>query len=385
MRIVHTCLRYPPATGGVETYIREMVERTRDIDASRDVRVLTSKMRTHGPITQLNANLLLDDPMYIQRLHHAPTPFISYPRLQALNYYIDHHKPDIIHGHSFWYQPADVAARFAMKHNIPFVLNPFYYENKIRHKATWQLYKRFIGRQTFAAATVVITISPFEQKLIRQSHLPFQRIELVAPGIEMSRFTLPKMNPFLKRHITGPVMLTVSRLAFGKGLEQVIQAMPDIIKQVPNTQLVMVGEDFGAMPQLKKQINSLGLNKHTHFLGRLNDEELSGAYQHADIFIHASHYEAFGIVLAEASASTTPIVARNSTAIPYVAPHLTSGLLFNSPIELITATVTLLTNENLRIKYGRQGRQHVQNNFNWDNSAKKMISIYSEIMEEKIK
>src|SRR5688572_15547439 len=115
MRIVHTTLRYPPATGGVETYVRDIVEGTRNIDAGRDVRVLTSKLRTHGPPSVLDGEFLLDDPMYVQRLHHASTPFISYPRLQALSYYLGHHQPDVVHGHGFWYQPADTAARYARK------------------------------------------------------------------------------------------------------------------------------------------------------------------------------------------------------------------------------------------------------------------------------
>ncbi|MEK7557322.1 MAG: hypothetical protein AAB538_05070, partial [Patescibacteria group bacterium] len=79
MRIVHVALRYPPATGGTETYVREIVERTRHVAAKRDVRVLTSKMRTHSPISELAPNLLLDDPLYVQRLHHLATPLISYP------------------------------------------------------------------------------------------------------------------------------------------------------------------------------------------------------------------------------------------------------------------------------------------------------------------
>src|SRR6478609_5986893 len=108
MRIVHAALRYPPATGGVETYVHELVERTRNVAADRDVRVLTSKLRTHGPVSELTPDELRLDPPYVQRLHHARTPLISYPRLQALNYYLGHHQPDIIHGYSFWYQPADV-------------------------------------------------------------------------------------------------------------------------------------------------------------------------------------------------------------------------------------------------------------------------------------
>ena len=110
MRIVHTCLRYPPATGGVETYVRELVKRTRSIAQNIDVRVLTSKMRTHGPITELSPDRLLYDPPYVQRLHHLATPLVSYPRLQALNYYLGHHQPDLVHAYSFWYQPADTTA-----------------------------------------------------------------------------------------------------------------------------------------------------------------------------------------------------------------------------------------------------------------------------------
>ena len=90
-RIVHTTLRYPPSSGGAEDYVQGIVEHTRNIDAGRDVRVLTSKLRTHGPISELDPELLLNDPAYIQRLFHSATPGISYPRLQSLNYYINHH------------------------------------------------------------------------------------------------------------------------------------------------------------------------------------------------------------------------------------------------------------------------------------------------------
>ena len=104
MRIVHVSLRYPPATGGAERYVHDIVTHTRSVPEKRDVRVLTSRLRTHGPLSLLDPNLLLDDPIYIQRLHHSATPFVSYPRLQAFRYYLGHHAPDIIHAYGFWYQ-----------------------------------------------------------------------------------------------------------------------------------------------------------------------------------------------------------------------------------------------------------------------------------------
>lgn len=391
MRIVHTCLRYPPATGGVETYVREIVERTllrpsgsegqaSPVTEVRDVRVLTSKLRTHGPISELNPDLLLDDPMYVQRLHHAKTPLVSYPRLQALTHYIGHHRPDILHGYSFWYQPADTAARYATAHNIPFILHPMYYENDIRRKAVWQLYRRSVGKRTFAAADVVVVISPHEQSLIEQADLPVSRFELIPPGVDTTRFGHPRISPFIKRGIKGRVLLSVSRLAAGKGLDDLIAVMPEILKAHPDTQLAIVGEDFGAEADLKRQTQQLGLDDHIYFLGKLDEVELAAAYQHATVFVHPSHYEAFGIVLAESLAAGTPVVARNVAAVPFVVPDKKAGILFNTQQELSNAIIQLIGSEARRKELGLFGQQHVAEQFSWDTNIQKLLELYAELI-----
>lgn len=378
MRILHACLRYPPASGGVETYVQQLVERTRDITAKRDVRVLTSRLRTHGPISELDPELLLDDPLYIQRLHHSATPFISYPRLQALPYYIGHHQPNILHGYSFWYQPADVAARYAKKHHIPFFFHPMYYEHGTRQKAIWQIYKQTIGKRTFAAADVVIVISPQEQALIEAAGFPVKRFELIPPGIETDRFDTPHLNPYLKRGIKGKVIASVSRLAPGKRLEDMLEALPDILRQQPDAHLVFIGEDFGSRIGLEKKTSQLGINNNVHFLGKLDDTELTAAYQHANILLHTSEYEAFGISLGESLGAGTPVVARNVGAVPFVAPHSIAGLLFTTTDELKSHVLTLLTDIGLRQKLGRQGAAHIKENFTWEKSIKKMTALYTE-------
>jgi glycosyltransferase involved in cell wall biosynthesis len=379
MRILHSCLRYPPATGGVETYVEEIVKRTINIAEKRDVRVLTSKMRTHGPISELDPESLLDDPIYVQRLHHMNTPLISYPRLQALKYYTEHHKPDIVHGYSFWYQPADVTARYAHKNNIPFIFHPIYYENDIRQKPLWQLYKKTIGKKTFAAADVTVVISPHEQELITKANFPVKRFELIPPGIDTNEFETPRQNPFLKQGIKGNVLLAVGRISAGKGLDDVISVLSDILKQKPDTSFVIIGEDFGEKDNLSKQAKQLGVEKNVIFLNKVSKDKLTAAYPHADIFIHPSHYEAFGIVLAEAQAANTPVIARNTAAIPFVVPHEKGGLLFTNQTELKKSLLLLLNNTDLRKTYGQQGSQYVSRNFNWDNSIKKLINLYQEL------
>jgi len=378
MKILHTALRYPPATGGAEVYIQNIVERTRSIEQQRDVQVLTSAMRTHGPIDMLPPEQLLDDPIYVQRLRVSKTPYISYPRLQALPYYIAHRKPDILESYGFWYQPADTTSRYAKKHRIPFIFHPIYYENRIRRKRIWQIYKSTIGKATFRAADVVVVLSEFEKNLIEKSNMPVKRFEIIPPGIDTVSFYVPKENPFMQRNITGTILLCVSRVAKSKGLQDVIQALPEIVRTKPDAQLVIVGEDFGYAKKLLAIAIKLGVQQRVHMLGKISNSELIGAYQHADVFIHASHYEAFGIVLAEAMAAGCPVVARNATAIPYVVPHEQAGLLFSTHKELVQAILRICKDTALAKQFGTYGKQHVENNFTWDKSMSKLLAIYDE-------
>jgi len=387
MRIVHTSLRYPPSSGGAETYARDIVEQTRHIDDSqattKDVRVITSRLRTHGPISQLPPESLLDDPPYIQRLHHARTPLISYPRLQALSHYIGHHNPDVLHSYGFWYQPADTTARYAKHHNIPFIFHPIYYENEIRQKPQWQIYKKIIGQQTFAAADIVAVISPYEKESIENAGYAVNRFELIPPGLFLNEYQVKQPNIFKEKNIhQNNIFITVSRLAAGKGIEDAIKAIASIKNRFKDTALCIIGEDFGHQATLKNMVKQNNLESHVYFLGKLSRVDLLSAYQHAQALIHPSHYEAFGIVLAESLASGTPVIARNIAAIPFVAPHPKASLLFNTQSELEKNIQTLLENPALSKTLGHNGQKHVSQNFAWPTIIKKIESLYDELSQK---
>src|SRR3989338_4701192 len=378
MRIVHTCLRYPPATGGVETYVRELVKRTRSIAQNIDVRVLTSKMRTHGPITELSPDRLLYDPPYVQRLHHLATPLVSYPRLQALNYYQGHPKPDLVHAYSFWYQPADTTARWCAKHHRPFIFHPMYYESANRRKLSWQIYKKTIGYRTFAAADAVVVISPFEQSLITRAGFPVKRFHLIPPGVDLSEFQSAAPNPFQSSPPGTPTLLCVSRLSADKSLQDIISVLPDILHAAPTARLFIVGEDFGYVSELSAQVERLGLAAHVRLLGHLSRREIIGAYQHADLFIHPSKYKTFGIVIAEAVAAHLPVIARDAAAIPYVAPHNHSALLFHNNHELTQHILSLIKHNELARELADRAYERLITNFTWDIAQKKVIDLYTE-------
>lgn len=377
MRIVHVSLRYPPATGGVENYVRDAVEGTRR--RGFDSRVLTTRLRTHHPAAPLDPNLLLDDPPYVQRLHHFSTPYLAYPRLQALPHYLAHHQPDIIEAYSFWYHPADAAARYAAKYHLPFIFHPMFYNNENRQKWQWRLYRRFIGQGTFAAANATVVISPHEQELIVKAGFPVHRFHLIPPGIDISRFARNRLNPYLKQGITGRILLSVSRLAPGKGLDELIKCLPAIKNKIPDIRLVIVGEDFGYRAALNSVVNKYQVADLVHFAGRVPDDKLPAYYQHADLLLHPTHYEAFGIVLAESQAAGTPVIARHVAAVPFVAPHETGGLLFKDPEQLVAFTVKALSDPKLYEYLSRHGQKYVADNFNHESQMQKITALYTEL------
>lgn len=379
MRIVHTCLRYPPALGGAERYIAGLVEHTRDVASGRDVRVLTSALKTHHPPTALDPALLVDDPPYVQRLAYARTPALAYPRLQALPYYLGHHDPDIVEAYAFWYQPADVAARFARRRHRPFVFHPLFYLNARRQRPVWRLYAATIGRSTFAAADVVVTISPQEQALISAQGFPVRRFALIPPGLDLTSYEHRQPNPYAARGINGRILLAVGRLSSGKSLDELLEAAAQLRPRYADIHVVLVGEDFGAHADLATLASRLGMSQRVHFLGRVSPRELIGCYQHAHVLVHPSHYEAFGIAPLEALACGLPVIARHTAAIPYVLDGGKAGWLFRTPGELMTTINTVLSNPAAAAERVSAGRKR-SHNFTLAASVSKLIALYQELL-----
>lgn len=382
MKIVHTLLRYPPATGGVEDYTKELVERLRQ--SGDDVLVETTNLKIHHPPEVFDP--LPTDPPYVHR-HDARTfDSVGYPIPVNLKEELAKTEMDILHAHAFWYAPADIAARVAKKRGIPFVLNPYYYNTDNRRSMKWQLYRILYGRSTVAAADAVVVISPHEQAMLKKDGFMLDRVELIPPGIEAETFSTKKENPFLAWNITAKnILLFAGRIAKAKGVDLLIGALPEIIRQVPDTHLVLIGEDFGFKKTCEVQAKQLGVEKHITWTGKTTREALIGAYQNATAFVFPSRFEAFGIVLLEAGASGCPIVATNGSAIPYLVRPEKTGLLFEpeNVSDLAQKVVLLLQNKNQAKEMAETARLRANTEFAWSQSVAKLQQLYVDLLKKK--
>lgn len=140
-----------------------------------------------------------------------------------------------------------------------------------------------------------------------------------------------------------PVMLSLSRLAFEKNIQELINSMPDIVAQEPATQLLIVG-DGPARSSLERQVREMNLGDHVTFAGQVNNDQVHHYYQMADVFVSASDSESQGLTYDEALASDLPIVVRRSEYTDQLIDDPGIGISFQRRAELVNGVLNYLKN-----------------------------------------
>jgi glycosyltransferase involved in cell wall biosynthesis len=138
--------------------------------------------------------------------------------------------------------------------------------------------------------------------------------------------------------------------------------MPVVLGEVPDAYLRIVGGG-PMLPVLRKQVESMGLEKSVVFTGELaTDDEVRMEFFKADVFALPSLQEGFGLVFLEAMAAGLPVVAARAAATPEVVPDGEVAILFRPGDvgALADALIHLLKNEKLRKQMGRAGRNRVR-------------------------
>ncbi|GAK48307.1 glycosyltransferase [Secundilactobacillus oryzae JCM 18671] len=171
-------------------------------------------------------------------------------------------------------------------------------------------------------------------------------IQIIPTGIDLHRYEQPDTENLRKElgyAPDTPVMLSLSRLAFEKNIAGVINGMPEILKQVPNAQLLIVG-DGPAKETLEEQVKSMGLSDHVAFTGEIDNAKVFHYYHMANVFVSASDSESQGLTYIEALAAGLKTVVKRS---PYTEELLTDkalGMNFDEPDEMVSYVVDYLLN-----------------------------------------
>ena len=219
-----------------------------------------------------------------------------------------------------------------------------------------------------------------------QQDVPRKRIRVLPWALDPQFETLLIAKPALPANFpAGRAILTVGRWFAEeryKGMDTLITALPRLLTEWPDVQLVAVGEgdDQGWLEQIA---DGCGVLRHVHFLSGLTYSEIAACYQACEIFALPSRGEGFGMVYLEAMACGKPVIGGAHGGAPEVIDDGKTGYLVQhgDAGQLATSLETLLTDPGLGREMGARGRERVEREFRFNVFAKSLKKILRDLCE----
>jgi glycosyltransferase involved in cell wall biosynthesis len=167
-----------------------------------------------------------------------------------------------------------------------------------------------------------------------------------------------------------------------KAQRDLLHAFRKVVDQREDVQLVIVG--WGRLEdKLKKQVRDLRLQNKVLFTGKLPRPKVFEILSITDLFVLSSHWEGFGIVLAEAMAAGKPVISTDTDGGREVVEDGISGIIVppKQPQALSRAVLQLLENPELMEKMGERGLKRVKKYFNCEQYTKGYEEFYGSVLE----
>jgi len=243
-------------------------------------------------------------------------------------------------------------------------------------------FKKRLSRRLFPCwGDRVIAISEaVKEHLAGDFHVREEKISIIKHGIDVNNYRVPstEYRAEIKRKIglgEGPVAGIVARLSEEKGHIYLIEAIKKAAEQIPNVQLLIVGE--GRMKEkLLNLTKGLGLEKRIFFLPSvLNTQEVLSAM---DVFVLPSLKEGLGFSLIEAMACSLAVIGSDIGGIRSLIKDRYNGLLVKPADSqgLANAILELLNDSARRKTLGENGRLFVNENFTEEKMVLETERIY---------
>ena len=228
-----------------------------------------------------------------------------------------------------------------------------------------------IEYQGVQKADKVVTVSEFtKRKVVDKYKVSEDKVEVVHNGVDAKEYPLS----FLPKLLPGyQIVLFVGRLTIQKGADHLLKAVPMVLKAMPKTMFVFVG-DGDMRQQLIMESASLGVSHRVFFPGFFRGAELRHLYQAADVFVMPSVSEPFGIVPLEAMANQKPVIISKQSGVAEVVSHALKVDFWdvNRMAELIIASLRW---PEMRSEMARNGYREVESQ-TWERAAEKMMGVY---------
>jgi len=224
-----------------------------------------------------------------------------------------------------------------------------------------------------------MVISESTKKDLVSKNIPAHDISVVECGIDHNLY---QHDPELPKFET-PTIIYLGRIKKYKSVDDLIKAMPKVLHNIPEAELLIVG-DGDYKPVLEKLVQDLKLEQKVRFTGFVSKEQKVKLLQKSWVSVYPSLKEGWGLTNIEANACGTPVIASDVPGLRDSVLPGKSGLLFEygNIQNLASALIQILSDQNLRNKLIQGGLEWAKK-FSWEKTADKSSEIIDSIVNQK--
>lgn len=238
-----------------------------------------------------------------------------------------------------------------------------------------------VERKLLARSDLVSVVSPATARELEEYGLDADSIRVLGVGIDHHTFVPPQR----RRSRRNGYILYAGRLAYQKGLLDLLECARIVCRKHPEARFVLAG-DGPLRKKLQSEVDRLELVGRVQLPGHIDywkqRRELVELYQDATVYVQPSHHEGLPASLLEAMACGRPVVATEIGGNCDAVSPGENGLLVpaHSPHTMAAAICRLLEDEPLRVELGIAARRTIEERFTWEVVTDRILKCYETVL-----
>lgn len=369
MKVIHVVSSIDKSSGGPARSVTDLVRFVAKKDLNNKIYLLTlaSKHPIVSHFEEENVTLLFFDNIRLL--------------VKALKKVLVTKDKSLIHVHGIWQNIPRTICKFARKSKIPYIitprgmLEPWSLEQK-RYKKKLALF--LYQRKDLIKAACIHATATMEAENVNRLGLN-SNIVVIPNGINLGNFKkeVPTKSSNPKQ------ILFLSRIHKKKGLENLIEAWGLLKKDFRTNWVINIvgngNEQY--IDSLKQQISKKGISKEIFIYPPVYGLEKNNLFRSSNIFILPTYSENFGIVVAEALASFTPVITTKGTPWEDLLDRQCGDWIDVGIIPLKESLINMMSYKpDELLEMGVRGRKLIQDTYSMKTVAKKMLNVYANIL-----
>lgn len=230
------------------------------------------------------------------------------------------------------------------------------------------------------AAAVIVCSKFMADEVAALFQLSPEQITVIGNGVDPAAWTVEHDTATTA---TWPLLVFAGRLVHEKGLQELIKALPLLLKDYPRLRLIVSGTGQLLADQQDRAVR-YGVADLIDWQGFVSDADLARLFAAADVVVVPSLYEPFGLVALEAQLAGAPVAVSDTGGLAELVEPGVTGARFapQSPAAIAEAVRGLLDDPTATTAMADRARHRARTEFGWDVIARRTVRLYGQALDQ---